>query len=487
VSGSERPIPPGGRPLAGAGPRPAPQGQVRPPSGRRSGVLLPPAGPGREISYSVAEAVDLEPRDSLRKPLIWGAVAIAIGFGGFFGWAASASLDSAAVATGTVTVDTKRKTVTHLEGGILKRLLVREGDAVKQGQLLLEMDDLRARADLSQFSGKRVGLLAKLARLRAEQTNEPAIDFPAELRDSADPIAVSVVRAESDLFRKRRQVYEGKLEFQRKQIEQYSAEAESLLAKMQSTTRQRDLVATRLEAVRKLSEKGYASKAQLVEIEATWNGLIGSIGEYTAQKAKAEQAKAGALVSLLSVEQEWQSQVASDLQDAQLLLNEVEQQIASAQDVLSRLGVRAPQSGVVVDIKTRTPGGVIPPGQPIMDIVPENEPLLIESRLNLRDIVSVHVGSKARIRLTSYDNRTLAPVAGEVTYVAADQTVDQTTGVAYFIVRARILPEELSSHPEVKLYPGMPAELLVINRPRKAIDYLIEPITESFNRAFREN
>ena len=461
-------------------------GRTGSPPARRIGTLLPPRGGDGEVAYSVGEADDPEPATRLRTPVVWGVVVVVLGFGGFFGWAASASLDSAAVASGTVTVDSKCKTVSHLEGGILKRLLVAEGDPVKAGQPLVEMDDTRARADLTQFRGKRTGLLARLARLRAEQDEQAKIAFPPQLSDLSDAIAASVVTAETKLFDKRHAVYEGKLEYQRKQYEQYAAEAQSLDAQVRSNIRQRELIGTRLEAVRKLAEKGYSSKAQLVEIEARWSELGGNIGEYAARKAKAEQAMAGAEVAIASVETEWQSDVASQLQDAQLALNEVEQQIASAEDILKRLEVRAPQDGIVVDVQTRTPGGVIAPGQPIMDIVPEHEPLVVEARLNLRDIVDVRVGSPVRVRLTSYNHRTLAPVAGEIVYVAADQTVDEASGVAFFVVRARILPAELAAHRDVALLPGMPAELLVLKRSRTAIDYLIEPITESFSRAFRE-
>lgn len=453
----------------------------------RIGTLLPPDR-DHAVSYRVAEADDdPEPTVRLRTPVTWGIVVVVLGFGGFFGWAASASLDSASVATGTLVVDSKRKTIGHLEGGILERLLVSEGDVVAAGQPLLEMDDTRARADLAQLRGKRIGFLARLARLKAEQDGLAAVDFPPELKSSADPIAALVVSAETKLFDKRREVYRGKLDYQHRQFDQFVAEADALQAQIESNVRQKELIGTRLEAVRELAAKGYASKALLVEIEARWSELGGNIGEFTAQKAKAEQAKAGVRVALASVETEWQSDVASQLQDAQLGLNEVDQQIASSEDVLRRLELRSPQDGVVVDVRVRTPGGVIAPGEPIMDIVPEHEPLLVEARLNLRDIVDVHVGTPVRVRLTSYNHRTLAPVAGTVAYVAADQTVDEASGTAFYIVRARLAPEALVGHPEVSLVPGMPAELLVLKRPRKALDYLIEPITESFNRAFRES
>lgn len=456
---------------------------------RRPAELLPPSGGAApQIWYEVIEKEDeTEARTSLRGPMIAGIAVILVAFGGFFGWAASASLDAAAVASGTVIVDSKRKTVSHLEGGILKRLVVQEGDLVKEGQTLMLLDDTRARSELERLQGKRIGLLARLARLRAEQARADEVAFPQPVLSTAGQMAHDVREAEKRLFAKRMEAYGGKIEFQRKEIEQRIAEAESASALIDSAEKQRALIGERLNGLKELASRGFVSKAQVLEQEARVSELGGRIGDHKAQKARAEQAKAGAEVALASVEYEWQSEVADQLQNAQLELNEVESQIISARDILDRLEVRAPQTGVVANIQKRTPGSALLAGEALMDIVPENEPMILEARLNLRDIVSVHVGSKAQVRLTAYDHRTLAPVDGRLTYVAADQTLDQNTGAAYYVVRAEISPDALKNHPNVTLYPGMPAELMVLKRPRRALDYLVEPITESFNRAFREN
>ncbi|QFT30546.1 Type I secretion system membrane fusion protein PrsE [Labrenzia sp. THAF82] len=424
---------------------------------------------------------------SLKKPLLAAVLAVAIGFGGFLLWGFTADLDSAAVATGSVIVDSKRKTISHLEGGILRRLLVLEGDFVDAGQPLVELDDTRARAELAQLRGKRVSLLAMLSRLRAERDGAEAIIFPKELLESDAPLTQDVLAAESRFFEKRRQVYQGKLSFQQKEIEQYAAQIEANQAQIEATGQQRALLEERVAALTSLAEKGFTSKAMLSDVQLELSEMIGDGGELVAQKARAEKARQGAEVALLQAEQEWQSDIASKILETQLDLNLTNEQIVSAKDVLDRLVVNSPQAGIVSDIETRTPGGVIEPGKAIMDIVPRDEKMLVEVRMNLNDIDSVSVGSEARIRLTAYNRRSASPLVGQVTFVAADQTVDPQTQAAFYVVRAEVTPDALEGRPDLALYPGMPAEVLIVRRARKAIEYLVEPISDSLNRAFRED
>lgn len=423
---------------------------------------------------------------SLRTPLVAGMLAIVIGLGGFIGWAFAAQLDSAAVANGTVVVDSKRKTVSHLEGGILKTLLAQEGDVVQAGQPLLRLDDTRAKAELEQLRAKRIGLEARLVRLRAEQTHQMALTFPDEVTASSSPIAADVVKAERNVFLSRREMFNRRVDIQRKTVEQQNAELAAISAQTEANTRQSELLSRDLNAIATLVEKGYAPRPRLTELQTRESELVGRAAELVARKAKAEQAKSAAELEILSIENDFQQQVAADLQTAQLDLADTIERMNAASDVLRRVEVVSPQSGIVTDIRTRTPGGVIAPGQPILDIVPEQEPLIIEAKVGLRDIDSVHLGAPVQVRLTAYNNRSTAPLAGTLTYLSADQQIDERNQSAFYVVRAAILPESLAKNTDVKLYPGMPAEILIINKPRRAIDYLLAPITESFNRAFRE-
>jgi HlyD family secretion protein len=416
-----------------------------------------------------------------------GIIVIAVGFGGFFSWAFTAELDSAAVASGSVIVDSRKKVVNHFEGGILKKLLVEEGDRVKAGQTLMLLDGTRSESELGQLRGERYGLIAKLARLRAEQSGRGEIDFPQQILNAEQDYVADILLDEKRLFGKRNEVYDAKRNAQAKQIEQFDAEARALESQINARTRQEKLVAEQLKGIRQLAEKGFATRTQLVEIENNWSDLVGDMGEFKAQKAAAEQQKAEAEINLASIEMEWQSDIATEIQEAQLALNDVTQRIRASEDVLNRREVKAPQDGIVANIQIRTPGGVISPAEPIMDIIPENEPLLIEAMINRQDIDSVHVGSKAQIKLTAYSQRRLAPLDGEVRYVAADQTVDEKRDSSYYIVRAAINPDALAKRDDIEIRPGMPADILILKSPRRAIDYLIDPITESMSRAFRED
>jgi HlyD family secretion protein len=442
--------------------------------------------PDRALVPLNPEAEPQERMPSLRNLVLAGVCAVAIGFGGFGAWAVTARLDNAAVATGTVVVDSKRKTVSHLEGGILKTLLKAEGERVTKDEPLLRLEDARARAELQQLEGKRVGLDARLARLRAEQTDQPQIDFPDDIERSGSPIAKEVIRAERSLFRARAQVYEGKVRIQQRVIEQHQAEAEALQAQIDAVRHQRSLIDDEVKIVADLYEKRYAKRTQLVELQTKQSELAGKAGEMAARKAKAEQAVAGAELEIKSISLERQSEIAKDLQDSQLQLSEVVERIVQAQDVLRRLIVTAPQEGIVANIRMRTAGSVVAAGDPILDIVPENEPLIVEAKVDPRDIDSVKVGSETQVRLTAFNARLLPPLQASVSYVAADQLVDEKTGNAYFIVRAEIKPESLAEH-KVALHAGMAAEVLIVNGRRFAADYLLSPFKDSFNRAFRED
>ncbi|MBN9455338.1 MAG: HlyD family type I secretion periplasmic adaptor subunit [Bosea sp.] len=443
-------------------------------------------GPERSLVAAPLQDESDERTPSLRSLVLAGIAAIGVGFGGFGAWAVTARLDNAAVASGIVAVDSKRKTVSHLEGGILKSLLKAEGERVVRGEPLLRLEDARARAELQQLQAKRVGLMAKLARLRAEQSKAAEVDFPDDIETADTPVTREVLRAERTLFKSRAQVHEGKIQIQQRVIEQYQAEAAALKAQIDATDRQRSLIDEEVRILTELYEKRYAKRSQLVELQTKQSELVGRAGEYAARKAKAEQAVAGANLEILSISLDRQNEIAGDIQESQLMLSEVTERIVQAEDVLRRLVVKAPQEGIVSNIRMRTAGSVIAAGEAILDIVPENEPLVIEAKVDPRDIDAVRVGAATRVRLTAFNSRLLPPLEAKVTYVAPDQLVDDKTGFPYFVVRAEIDPGSLKDH-KVALHAGMTAEVMIVNGARRAIDYLISPFTDSFNRAFRED
>ncbi|WP_331376962.1 HlyD family type I secretion periplasmic adaptor subunit [Sinorhizobium chiapasense] len=448
-----------------------------------------PVRAGAPFSAAATE-VDLSedhPRSPIRRLVIAGLTTILVAFGGFFGWAFSTELSSASVSSGTIVVDSKRKTISHFEGGVLSRVLVQEGDHVAAGQPVIKLEDTRARSDLQALQSRRVGLIAKLARLRSEQAGAAEIDFPVELAGTGDTAAGDAVMAETAFFEKRHEAKKGKIEIQRKTIEEYSEKAKSLAGQLQATERQIELMNEQRTAIATLVDKAFAQRSKLIEIDARLSELAATRGEVAGDKAQAEKAMAGAELALTGIESDFQSEIAGEITTARLELADVEERMIAARDVLRRLEIRSPQAGVIANIQLRTPGSAVTPGQPLLDIVPEDEPLLVEMHVSTRDIDSITIGSKTQIRLTAYSQRTHLPLDGKITYIAADQSVDEKSNVSYFVARAELAPESLAANPDIRLYPGMPAEVLIVHKPRSAIDYLVSPVTDSFNRAFRED
>ncbi|MBS3651558.1 HlyD family type I secretion periplasmic adaptor subunit [Pseudaminobacter sp. 19-2017] len=452
-----------------------------------------PAVPDRQPRAPLpATAVELEmaegrARSPLRRLVVAGFTTILVSFGGFLGWAFLADLSSASVASGTIVVDSKRKTVSHFEGGVLSRVVVQEGDQVTAGQPLIRLEDTRARADLQGLESRRIGLIAKLARLRAEQAGTEAISFPDEFGDGGDAAINDAIAAEHAFFEKRRESKKGRSGIQRTTIEEFAERSKFLTIQIEAIDRQIDLVNEQRSAIATLVDKGFAQRSKLIEIDARLSELAASRGELAGQRAQAEKAKAGAELALTGIERDFQSEIAGEITTARLELADVEEKIVAAKDVLRRLEIRSPQAGIVTNIRVRTPGSAVTPGEPLLDIVPESEPLLIEMHVSTRDIDSIAVGSQATIRLTAYNQRSHLPVAGKIIYVAADQSVDEKSNVAYFVARAQVDPDSLAANPDMRLYPGMPAEVLIVHKPRRAIDYLVSPVADSFNRAFRED
>ncbi len=423
---------------------------------------------------------------SLRGNMIAGCLAILVGFGGFVTWGYTVRLDSAAVAHGSVIVDTRRKTLSHLEGGILLETLVQEGQAVTAGQTLVRLDNTRAKAELQRLQSQRVGLLAKLARLTAEQNNATEINFPSDLTGDANTFLDEIVRNEVLLFERRRETFERAQDVQVKQIAVFEADAAGAAAQLEANRDQQALLEDQIVSVSALVDKGLATRTALVDLQGKLSELVGAAGELSGAQARAEEARAAAELELAKAATTWQSEIADAMQTAQIELSGLDESITSAADVMNRSDIVAPDDGIVANLQVFTSGGVVGPGQPILDIIPENDRRIVEARMDPRDIDSVSVGAEVQVRLPSYSTRQTSPLVGELSYIAADQSIDERTSTAYYIVRATVSAEALEAAPEVTLYPGMPAELLILDKPRMAMDYILSPITDSLSRAFHE-
>lgn len=434
--------------------------------------------------YRVVSTQDAEP--SLRRPVIAGLATIAIAFGSFAVWMFMAPLDSAAVAPGTVIVDSHRKTIQHLEGGIVRELMVKEGDSVTAGQPLVVLESTQADAVLGQVQSQYWTALAKLARLRAEQGGTP-LTFPEELSSrAAEPAIGDVMQAQENLFRTRGETYEAQIAIRRRQIEQKNEEIAAQRAQLAATEQSLGYKLEELKGVQQLFDKGYERKPRLLGLQSDAANLKGRRGELVAIIARVEQEAAAVNLDLANFNSTWSSDIAKELQDSQAIVAELSDKLRAASDVRGRTVIIAPQDGKVVDVKVFTIGGVVTPGQPILDLVPTEDSLIIEAKVSPLDIDVVRPGLPAHVRLTAFKAKQVPMVEGKVVQVAADKLTDQRTGEAYFTARVRLDGASLAELQGIEITPGMPAEVFMVTGARKAADYVLAPITDSMRRAFRE-
>ena len=437
---------------------------------------------------SSSTAQSAAPIRAARGSILFGLSVVLLAFGGVGTWAAFAPLDSAAIAPGEIVVKNNRKTVQHLEGGIIGRLFVKEGSRVEAGDILVALDDTRARASLSLVTGQYHAALAREARLIAERDEAKTINFAPELMEAThDPVVQDLVQSQLNVFQARRESLEGQQSVLRQRVEQYREEIVGLQAMERGQKRQLELISEESATVKDLVNRGMEKKPRLLALQRAWAELEGSRGENVAQIARAKQNIAGTELEIIQLRRTRLDQVTTDLHEVQTQINDLRERMLAASDVLKRIDIRAPQAGTVVGLKFHTAGGVIQAGEPILDLVPQEEKLIVEARLRPDDIDDVHPGLLAQVRLTAFKQRVTPSVDGKVTLVSADRLRDQRTGEPYFTAQVEIDPASLSTLPKTGLYPGMPADVVIVTGKRSAFDYMISPFTDAMQHAFREH
>jgi HlyD family type I secretion membrane fusion protein len=377
--------------------------------------------------------------------------------------------------------------VQHLEGGIIQELQVREGDVVQADQVLIRLDPTQPAAHYQALRHKYLSWLAADARLIAEREGRGRIAFPDELENqSNDHRVIEILAAQERIFETRRRSYQGQISIFRQRIEQLHSQITGLEAQVGSEDQQLALIADETADVGSLFSKGLERKARLLALRRQAAELAGSRGEHVAEIARAEQSIGETKLQVINLEDRFAAQVAEELKEVQAELAPTEEDLRAAEDVLSRVDIRAPIAGKIVDLRFFTIGAVIGPGAPILDIVPQGDRFIIEARVNPLDIDVVETGLPAQVRLTAFKQRRTPTVQGRVVQVSANRISDEPTGAAYFKADVEIDLAELGRLEGVSLYPGMPAEVLIITGKRTLADYLLAPVTDSFVRAFRE-
>ncbi|MBL8671359.1 MAG: HlyD family type I secretion periplasmic adaptor subunit [Alphaproteobacteria bacterium] len=452
-----------------------------------------PGAPHRTTSVvgegAPARLPAVQPSLSLVPWIVAGSVLIAVTFVGVGGWAAIAPLNSAAIAVGKVSVEGDRKVVQHLEGGIVQQVLVKDGDKVEPGQVLIQLDDTRARVELQAISGQITSIEAGIARLEAERDGRTEPRFPRNLQEKAkaSPEISEIVETQKNLFASRKAASENRIGMLRQRIAQAREEIRGTEAVMGGQARQIAIIRDELVGLRQLFEKGNITRQRLLALEREQAALEGQRGDHIATIARTQQKIAEAEIAVIDTSNQRVNDAIAELEKLQTQLAVLVERRAAAEDIVKRLDVRAPRSGIVVGLAVNSTGAVIAPRERLMDIVPQDEALVVEARVRPLDIDVVHEGLPAEVRLSAYTARRTPTVPGKVKSISADLVTDQKTGEGYYRAIIELAPGALDKIEEVALYPGMPVEVMIVTGERTALEYLAQPILASINRSLRED
>jgi HlyD family secretion protein len=405
----------------------------------------------------------------------------------FVGWATMTTLERAVLATGVLVPEGRKKTVNLLEPGILRRLLVREGQIVDAGQPLLQLDVTQSEALADQARAQFWGGRAKISRLRTEQAETRELAFPDDLMRAAagDPAIRVFLEAEQALFAARWESYQGAIAIQERTIAQYREQLGGVRAQREANEAQVKSAREQLAAMRTLQQQGLVSLFRLQEMQRLESSYVGTIGQLSAQESQLREQMQGAEKQLASIRLNRLQEIATDLQAAEAVVAQATQQMRATQDVLARREVLSPEAGKVTNIQVVTPGATINTGQAILDLVPVRDRFVVEMQVLPTDIEQVRIGQRVNLRLTSYRERQVPMLSGKIIQVAADITTP-STGASYFLARAELDLSLLDALPEITLHAGMPAEVYVLGEKRTPLDYFWTPVRNSVRRAFRD-
>ena len=429
------------------------------------------------------------PAALLRGPVVVGLVVVGVFFGGLGAWASLAHIASAAVAPGVVSPEGSRRTVQHLEGGIIAEILVDDGHTVTLGQPLVVLQQTQARAAFEVLEVERRLLAARQARLLAEQRGFDDVQFPDWLLQAAtdDPEIAEVVASQRDLFATRRDVHEGRKAIGQKRIDELAEEIAGLQSQIGNQRHQLELLEEEVGMKRNLVDTGLLPRPELLTLERMKAEIQTDIAENMTGIARANQSIGETELQIVNEDSRRMDDIVNELSETRSQLASVEERLFAQRDVLERTVVTAPVAGTIVQKRFFTSGGVVGPGQPILDIVPHDTELLIDVRVRPVDIDEVAVGQQARVHFLSLVERRLPQIHGIVRRVSADSIVDELTAESYYLTQVEVPPEEIIKLGEdTRITPGMPAEVLIVTGERTFIEYLGQPLIDSLRRSFRE-
>ena len=406
-------------------------------------------------------------------------------FGVFGVWASFAPIEGAAHAPGSVTLRSYKKTLQHLEGGMISKINVQNGDHVELGQVLIELDNTQSLAQLEIINAQSVALMALEARLIAERDGLSEIHFPASLSPT-DSDSVAEMTAQDQIFKARKAAREGNVEVLKQRIEQLRSRVDGLTALKASKEALAASFGDELKDTQILLDQGFSDKLRLRELERNHAVYQGEAAELVANISSTEMQIGETQLQILQLENDFQSEVATQLSETQTRLKDARERITALRDVVERTYIRAPVAGVVNGMQYHTEGGVIGAGAPIAEIVPQGDELIIEARVSPIDIDRVTTGQEATIRFSSFGNRT-PTIFGSVISVSADAMADQKTGMPFYLARVAVTQKSIEALDSLTLVPGMPAEVLIASGSRTFLQYVMKPFSNVLARSLIED
>ncbi|MEO5367389.1 MAG: HlyD family type I secretion periplasmic adaptor subunit [Magnetococcus sp. WYHC-3] len=446
-------------------------------------AMLPnPSGPDLSAS-SHPSGMALAPQQV--RGLLWTTAALLlVGLVGLGAWTSQALLSSGVVSSGRIIVETRRKTVQHLEGGIVASILVQESQRVAAGEVLITLEDTQAITTLTLLQTKYAESLAMEARLLAERMSRSALEFPARLQEVAPAGSLeTIVEGQRALFRTRRQGLQEKRDILRQKIVQLEKQIHGYQAVRVAKRSKIGLLQKEIAGLDELFSKGYASHTRLLELQREEKDLEGELGQLDGEIARTEVAIGETRIQISQLDSEFLNEVESQLRDTRSELMDLVERLKVAEDVARRTHIRAPQAGRIVGLTVFTPGGAIAPRQPLMDIVPEDDRLVVSARIEPKDIDAIHVGLPVEIQLNSLPRARRPELQGRIARISSDSLESTTDGSSYFEALVEVDGADLARAPAGLLQPGLPADVLIKTGERTALELLLQPLLDNWHRA----
>lgn len=433
--------------------------------------------------------------DDAHREVRLGIIVACLFFVLFLGWAAFAPMDSAAYANGQLVVSGQRQSVQHRDGGVVAAIKVAEGRHARKGGLLIELAGAEVRAQERALAAQTVNFQAQRARLEAELSGGTGIAWPAEFTTATGLRRAAIdeaIRVQSNEFRARRSLLSAQSQVLGQQSAQANESAIGYRSKMVSSAEQQRLIQEEIDALRTVAEKGFVSQSRMRALERAKADLQGQRGQFQASVAEARASAGSGRLRQIEAEKTYRERASAELRAVEFALGELMPKYRAANDQLERLRIRAPVSGTVIGLSVFTIGGVISPGQTLMDIVPDKSDLVVEARVSIVQADDLRVGQQAQVRFLGLHERNMPIITGRLTRLSADSLVDEKSGEAYYTAEVRVPADQMRQMEKIRggnfeLRAGAPVAVLVPLKKRTALQYAFEPLTDTMWKAFREH